>query len=77
MSGLTVKSSRAPLAVRPYCIPHYTTRNCRYIMAGQKHKKRPANTEPEDWRLRWKQIAEKYGLDRLKSGLVKVETLQT
>ena len=43
-------------------------------MSGQKLKKRAVTTEPEDWRVKWKQIAEKYGLDRLKSQLVKVQT---
>ena len=45
-------------------------------MSGKRHKKRAASSEPEDWRGKWKQIAEKYGLDRLKSQLVKVINYQ-
>ena len=41
-------------------------------MSGKREKKRTVSTESEDWRSRWKLIAEKYGLDRLKSQLVKV-----
>ena len=47
---------------------------CRYIMASQKQKTRTVSVESEDiaWRVKWRQIAEKYGLDRIKSQLVKV-----
>ena len=47
---------------------------CRYIMASEKQKARTVTTESDDmaWRVKWRQIAEKYGLDRIKSQLVKV-----
>ena len=43
-------------------------------MGSQKHKKRSVSIESDDvaWRVKWRQIAEKYGLDRLKTQLVKV-----
>ena len=47
---------------------------CRYIMASEKQKARTVSAESDDvaWRVKWRQIAEKYGLDRIKSQLVKV-----
>ena len=43
-------------------------------MGSERHKKRSVSIESEDvaWRMKVKQIAEKYGLDRIKSQLVKV-----
>ena len=50
---------------------------CRYIMASEKQKARTVSVESDDiaWRVKWRQIAEKYGLDRIKSQLVKVREI--
>ena len=47
---------------------------CRYIVGRESHKARSVSVSSEDvaWRVKWRQIAEKYGLDRIRSQLVKV-----
>ena len=50
---------------------------CRYILGGRKLKKTTfpftsGYEQQDDWKLKWRQLVEKYGLDRIKTHLVKV-----